>query len=161
VSRSRGRLRFWVLTGLAGLVFVVVSLLVGRALTGPGDERAAVLVVAQAEARGDANAVLAEMPSCRADPRCAGPARARTPALRRAGHVEILAYAPSIRVTLTSHTGLARVAWRAGQSFPVVQCVTVRRGGPLSGTSVELLSISPPIHDTAPCRVKRRRLSAR
>jgi hypothetical protein len=65
--------------------------------------------------------------------------------LRRPGRVEILTYTPSVQVALTRRTGVGRVAWRAGDSQPVVQCVRVRRDGPLTGGDVELLSISAPI----------------
>jgi hypothetical protein len=48
-------------------------------------------------------------------------------------------------------TGTGRVAWRAGSNQPVVQCVRVRRDGPLSGAKVELLSISAPIGTDDAC----------
>ena len=69
-------------------------------------------------------------------------ARGRRRSSRRPGEVEILTYAPSTRLSLTRRTGSARVAWRAGESLPVVQCVRVRRDGPLTGGGVELLAIS-------------------
>ena len=49
-------------------------------------------------------------------------------------------------------TGTGRVAWRAGSALPVVQCVRVRRDGPLTGGDVELLSLSAPIGGEASCR---------
>ena len=86
-----------------------------------------------------------ELPGCRAEPACAEVIRTRVAELRRAGRVEILNYEPSVQVVLTRRTGVGRVAWRAGDSQPVVQCVRVRRDGPLTGGDVELLSISAPI----------------
>ena len=77
-----------------------------------------------------AAAVLAALPACRAQPACASMVRATTEEVRRPGEVEILTYAPSTRLSLTRRTGSARVAWRAGESLPVVQCVRVRRDGP-------------------------------
>jgi hypothetical protein len=43
------------------------------------------------------------------------------------------------------------VAWRAGTGLPVVQCVRVRRDGPLTGGGVELLALSDPIALDASC----------
>ena len=71
--------------------------------------------------------------------------------LKRGGRVEILQYEPSVQLPLTRVTGTGRVAWRAGASLPVVQCVRVRRDGPLSGAKVELLSISAPIGNDDAC----------
>jgi hypothetical protein len=56
-----------------------------------------------------------------------------------------------VQVALTRRTGVGRVAWRAGASQPVVQCVRVRRDGPLTGADVELLSISAPIGNDDSC----------
>ena len=109
------------------------------------------LELLEAQAHGDADAVLAALPACRAQPACASMARATTEEVRRPGEVEILTYAPSTRLSLTRRTGSARVAWRAGESLPVVQCVRVRRDGPLTGGGVELLAISRPIGLEAPC----------
>jgi len=134
-------------------VFVAISLLLARALVGAGAERSRVLGVLRAQARGDADAVLADMPACRANPTCAQLARARTAKLRRPGRVQILNFEPSAEVTFTTTSGPARVAWRTtGRRFPVVQCVVVRREGPLTGGGVELVSISNPVGLEASCR---------
>ena len=132
-------------------VFLGISFLLARALTGPGVERARVLDVVRAEARGDAAAVLKRLPACAAEPACARITRERVAQLARPGNVQILTYRPSLRVTLTRATGTARVAWRAGESLPVVQCVKALREGPLTGGGVELLSISKPIGREASC----------
>lgn len=147
------RARFWIAIAFAVFVFLGISALLARALSGAGNERAAVLTVLQDQARGDAGAVLAQMPACRVEPACADQTRTTVARLKRPGHVEILAYQPSTEVTLTETTGVARVAWRAGTGNPVVQCVRARRAGPLTtGNGVELLSISPPIPGTSACR---------
>jgi hypothetical protein len=125
--------------------------LLARGLSGTGIERARILSVLQAESRGDAAAVLARLPACRAEPACAAVTRTRTRALARPGRVEILAYEPSTRLALSTRTGTARVAWRAGTALPTVQCVRARREGPLSGGRVELLAISAPIGREAAC----------
>jgi hypothetical protein len=132
-------------------VFLGISFLLARGLTGAGNERSQVLDVLRAQAAGDADAVLAHLPACAAEPACVQVTRDRVAQLRRPGKVEILNYQPSVQVALTRQTGTGRVAWRAGTSLPVVQCVRVRRDGPLTGGDVELLSISAPIGREAGC----------
>jgi hypothetical protein len=145
------RARVYIAVGFTAFVFLGLSGLMARALTGAGTERSRVLELLEAQARGDAAAVLAELPACRAEPACAAVVRDRLQELRRAGNVEILTYTPSVQVALTTRTGLGRVAWRATGSDPVVQCVRVRREGPLTGADVELLAISEPIGGDESC----------
>jgi hypothetical protein len=133
-------------------VFLGISFLLARALTGSGAERTRVLDVVRAQARGDADAVLEQLPACAAEPACVRVTRERVAELKRPGEVEILTYRPSVRVTMTRRSGTGRVAWRAGGSLPVVQCVKARREGPLTGGGVELLALSNPIALDAPCR---------
>ena len=142
-----------VLIPLAFLLFVFVglSILLARGLTGGGTERAEVLELVRAEARGDADAVLRRLPACRREPACVQTTRDRVQELRRPGDVEILTYTPSARLALTRKVGTGRVAWRAGEGLPVVQCVRVRREGPLTGGAVELLSVSAPIEPEGSC----------
>jgi hypothetical protein len=137
--------------GFVVFVFLGISFLLARGLTGAGDERAKVLELLEAQARGDADAVLGDLPACRAEPACAQVTRERVARLRRPGRVEILTYTPSVRIALTRRTGTGRVAWRAGAGMPVVQCVRVRREGPLTGGGVELLAISAPIGGEESC----------
>jgi hypothetical protein len=48
--------------------------------------------------------------------------------------------------------GTARVAWRAGSSLPIVQCVRVRRAGDVfGGLTVQLLAISVRIKSDSSC----------
>jgi hypothetical protein len=145
------RTRLLIVIGFAAFVFLGLSGLMARALTGAGTERSRVLEVVEAQAAGDAAGVLAELPACRAQPACAEVVRARVRELERPGQVEILTYRPSVQVALTERTGVGRVAWRAGASPPVVQCVRVRRDGPLTGADVELLAISAPIGGEEGC----------
>jgi hypothetical protein len=66
--------------------------------------------------------------------------------------VKILELGASAGFSLGSTVGTARVAWRAGNALPVVQCVRVRRAGnALSGFHVELLEISRRIKTDADC----------
>jgi len=143
--------RTLILIGIAAFLFLGFSALLARALTGAGNERSRVLAVVEAQAAGDPEAVLAELPGCRAEPACVEVTRTRVRELARSGRVEILNYTPSVQVALTRRTGVGRVAWRAGSSLPVVQCVRVRRDGPLTGADVELLSISAPIGNDDGC----------
>ena len=145
----RARVLIPLLFGL--FVFVGLSVLLARGLTGSGTERADVLELVRAQARGDAGAVLAKLPACRREPACAQTTRDRVGELRRPGEVQILSFTPSTRLALTRKVGTARVAWRAGEALPVVQCVRVRREGPLTGGAVELLSISAPIAPDGGC----------
>ena len=126
-------------------VFLGIAFLLARGLTGAGAERGSVLEVLRAQARGDSAAVLARLPACRREAACARVTRARVASLRRPGRVEILTYRPSAQLSLTRQVGSGRVAWRAGAGRPVVQCVRVRREGPLTGGGVELLAVSDPI----------------
>jgi hypothetical protein len=138
--------------GFLAFVFLGISALLARALSAAGTERSRVLDVARAQAAGDAGRVLRLMPACAAQPACAAATRDFVGRLKREGNVEILQYQPSVQVTFTRTTGTGRVAWRAGRTgLPVVQCVRVRRDGPLTGNKVELLSISAPIKGDASC----------
>jgi hypothetical protein len=143
--------RTWLAIGFAAFVFIGISLLLARALSGAGAERSAVLGVVTAEARGDAAGVLERLPACRKEPACAKVTQARVAKLRQAGRVEILAYEPSVRVAVEQTIGTGRVAWRAGTGLPVVQCVRALREGPLDGGGVELLAISAPIGRESAC----------
>jgi hypothetical protein len=132
-------------------VFLGLSFLLARGLTGSSAERGKVLDVLEAQASGDADAVLAQLPACREEPACVQVTRARVRDLRRPGDVQILNYRPSTRLSLTRRTGTGRVAWRAGEGLPVVQCVRVRREGPLTGGGVQLLALSDPVGLESPC----------
>ena len=105
----------------------------------------------RAEARGDVRAVLARLPACARQPACAASTVARVRRLRRPGTVQSLQYRPSARVVLGRRLGTGRVAWRIGNGLPIVQCVRVRREGPLTGAGVQLLAVSAPLGPEAPC----------
>jgi hypothetical protein len=141
----RRRPAFLIAAGFGLFVFLGLSFLLARGLTGSSAERGKVLEVLEAQASGDAAAVLERLPACRAEPACAQVTRARVKRLARPGDVQILNYRPSTRLSLTRRTGSGRVAWRADDGLPVVQCVRVRREGPLTGGGVQLLALSDPI----------------
>ena len=140
-----------IVAGFCLFVFLGLSFLLARGLTGATTERRQVLALLRDQARGDADAVLARLPACRAEPACARVTRERVAALARSGEVELLNYEASAPLSLTRRTGTARAAWRAGERLPVVQCVRVRRDGPLTGGGVELLAISKPIARDGAC----------
>jgi hypothetical protein len=147
----RRRPAVFIAIGFGVFFFLALSMLLARGLAGASTERGKVLDVLEAQARGDAGAVLAQLPACRAEPACVQVTRARVARLRRPGAVQILNYEPSTRLSLTRRTGTGRVAWRAGTGLPVVQCVQVQRDGPLTGAKVELLALSDPIGLEAGC----------
>jgi hypothetical protein len=140
-----------ILVGIALFVFVAICAMLARSLSATGTERSRVLEIAQAQANGNADAVLRFTPACAAQPACAAATRAFVARLRAPGAVQILQYRPSVNLPLTTQTATGRVAWRAGTEDPVVQCVRVRREGPVSGAGVEVLSISAPIASDASC----------
>jgi hypothetical protein len=147
----RRRPAILIAVGFGVFVFLGLSFLLARGLTGSSTERGKVLDVLEAQARGDAGAVLAMLPACAAEPACKQVTEERVAELKRPGEVQILNYDPSTRLSLTRKTGSGRVAWRAGESLPVVQCVRVRREGPLTGGGVTLLAISKPIDPDGAC----------
>jgi hypothetical protein len=150
VADRRARI---ILIAFGVFVFLGISFLLTRALVGAGTERSLVFDLLRAQARGDAAGVLARLPDCRRNAVCARLVRRRSAQLRRPGRVEILNYQPSVQLAMTDHLGVARVAWRANgpRRLPVVQCVQVRRQGPLTGGGAELVSISNPIGLQAHC----------
>lgn len=136
-------------------VVVPVSLGLARWLSTESDERSQVAELLRAQARGDASGMLAAMaPECRSDPRCRAEVERNAARLRRAGEIKILILQSGTSYSLGDASGVSRVAWAVvqGGGLPVVQCVGVRRSGtPLSGQSVELLSISAPIGNESGC----------
>jgi hypothetical protein len=139
-----------IVLGLA--LFLVISALLARVLSIDGAEQAAITALVQAEARGDVHSVIAQIKGCRGSAACTQRATADALKLTRPGKVLLLELNQSAGFSLTSTLGTARVAWRAGTSLPIVQCVKVRRAGNvLSGLHIELLEVSQRIHTNADC----------
>jgi hypothetical protein len=146
------RARLLALIGVAILVFLVISGLLTRAFSADGAERSAVTGLVQTEARGDLSGAIARVQHCSADPACRARITASVAKLERSGAVSILQLEPSTSFSLGSTVGTARVAFRIGDSLPIVQCVRVRRAGSvLSGLRIELLSVSAPKKGDATC----------
>lgn len=146
----RLNLSLLILVGL--LAFLAVSAVLARLLSIAGAERSAVTALVQAEAQGKAGAMIDQIHGCNQSPACRQRAAQDALGLRRSGAVQILELNSSAGFSLGSTVGTARVAWRAGNTLPVVQCVRVRRAGnALSGLHVELLEISLRIKSSADC----------
>ena len=133
-------------------MFLVISGLLARAFSADGAERSAVTSLVQAEARGHVGGAIERVQACASDPGCRARVSANVAALRRSGSVSILQLEPSTSFSLGSTLGTARVAFRIGDSLPIVQCVRVRRAGSvLSGLRIELLTVSAPKKGDATC----------
>jgi hypothetical protein len=133
------------------IVFLVLSGVLARWLSLENVERNKVVALIDAEARGNATAMLAQLHGC--DSHCRAIVIADSRRLRRPGRVQILAYQSPTAYSVTSSTGDTRVAWKSSlQRLPVVQCVKVeRRGNAITGLSITLLTLSVQIADTADC----------
>ncbi len=146
------RLNLILLIFLGLVVFLAISAVLARVLSVDGAERSAITTLVQAEARGDAAAMTRQIVGCGRRPACRERTAQDALALHRTGSVKILELNPSAGFSLGSTEGTARVAWRAGNSLPIVQCVRVRRAGnALSGLHVQLLEISLRIKSSANC----------
>lgn len=137
---------------LAVLLFLAISAVLARVFSIDGAERAAVTALIQAEARGDAAGMLRQMRGCAGSGPCRTRVQRDAASLRHAGSLSVLEIQTSAGFSLTGTVGTARVAWQAGRSLPVVQCVRVRRAGnALSGLRVELLELSARIESDSVC----------
>ena len=146
-----GRTAKYTAIAFGTFMFLGVSLLLARAWGGTSTERSRVVEVIEAQAAGDTEGVLAHLPECAANEACRTQVEGRAGSLKKPGKVEVLRYEPSVQLTLTRVVGTGRIAWRAGKSLPVVQCVRVRREGPLTGGGVTLLAIGNPVDSEASC----------
>jgi hypothetical protein len=146
------RVYIFLLIGAAVVLFVAVSAILARVFSVDGAERSAITTLVQDEARGDVNGAIAQITNCDQSAACRNAIEANVAALRRPGTVSILQIEPSAGFSLGSTLGIARVAWSADSSLPIVQCVRVRRAGnALSGLHVELLEISKRIESDSVC----------
>jgi hypothetical protein len=134
------------------IVFVGVSLLLARVFNANGAEQSAITSLVQAEARGDATAMIAQIDGCTASAACRARVVSDAAQLRRPGALSVLQLQPSTNFSLGGHVGIARVAWKTPASLPIVQCVRVRRAGDaISGLHVQLLELSLRIQSDADC----------
>jgi hypothetical protein len=134
------------------LLFLAISGALARFLATENVERDDDLALIQAQAKGDAKGMLADLSGCRERPSCVALVRANAGRLRRAGAVKILSLKSSTAYSLTGSTGTTRLAWTVIGMQPVVQCIEVRRTGSVfEGITVSLRSISAPIGNEADC----------
>jgi hypothetical protein len=140
------------LIGIGVVVFFAISFVLARILSAPGAERTAVTRLIKDEARGDAQAMIARIHGCAADPQCRAAAASNASRLKRNGDVQVLNYAASVSFSVANTRGTGRIAWRTGTAPAVVQCVLVqRKGNAITGFSIRLLKLSPPIRSDASC----------
>jgi hypothetical protein len=140
------------LLALGLLAFLAISLGLARVLSANGAERSAILALLEAQARGDAPALVARIDGCARRPACVAAARANAASLRTPGRVELVRLDASTSFSLGGTSGIARVVWKTPARTTVVQCVEVRRGGNvIGGLSVELRALSRPIGRQAAC----------
>ena len=136
------------------LLFFAISGVLARFLSVENAERDADEALIQAQAKGDANAMISQLSGCRESPSCVAEANARVhnPRVVRPGNVKILQLTSRTAYSLTGSTGRTRLAWTVIGTLPVVQCVLVRRTGNfLTGIHVALLSVSAPIPNEGDC----------
>ena len=149
----RRRRRRTILLIIAGvLLFLVISALLTRALAVSGAEDTAITDLAKAEGAGNTAQVVADVQGCSADLSCRARAALNASALKRHGTVQIIQIQSSAGFSLGGTVGTAPVAWLAGGSLPIVQCVRVRHAGDvLQGFRIELLDVSRRIKSDAAC----------
>lgn len=134
------------------VLFLAITSVVARFFAAENVERDHELLLVQAEARGDVAGMLAQLSGCAANAKCLELVRANAAALHRPGAVRILSTQSNADHSLGGSVGRTRVAWKVDGRYPVVQCVTVRRGGNfLTGISIALEAIGPRIGDTSDC----------
>jgi hypothetical protein len=138
--------------GLVLLAFLAISAGLARVLSANGGERSAIARLLDAQGRGDAAAMMAQIDGCARQPACRTLADANAARLRSPGKVEIVRLDPSTNFSLGGATGTARVVWTAPSRTTVVQCVRVHRGGNvLSGLTIDLRRLSAPIDRESSC----------
>lgn len=134
------------------LVFLVISALLARAFSANGAEQSAITDLIKAEAAGNQTAMLTSIAGCAQSDFCRTRVANDAAELKRSGTVSILQLQPSTSFSVSGTVGTARVAWRAGSSLPIVQCVRVRRSGDvISGLRVQLLELSARIKTNGVC----------
>lgn len=140
------------LIALGALVFLVISALLARAFSANGAEQTAITNLVKAEAAGNEARMLSRIDGCEQSASCRARIAHDAADLKRQGSVSIINLQPSTSFSLSGTTGTARVAWRAGSSLPIVQCVRVRRSGDvISGLHVHLLELSARIKSNHQC----------
>ncbi len=140
------------LIGVGVLLFLAISAVLARFFAAENVERDREVTLLQAQVEGNVRGMLDQLAGCRESAACTAAVRSDAARLRRPGAVKILTLTAPTAHSLTGATGETRVAWTVIGRLPVVQCVQVRRTGNfLTGISVALLRLGPPIGNTADC----------
>jgi hypothetical protein len=154
-SLARRRRRQLLTLGAASLLLVlVVGVLLARFLQLDNVERDDELALVQAEAKGEARAMIAQLSGCERSAACVANVKriAADPKVHRSGAVKILSATAPTANSPGDSTGKTRFAWTVIGKLPVVQCIEVHRSGnPIEGITVTLLSLSAPIPNEADC----------
>ena len=138
------------LIAAAVLIVLVASVFVARWLPNDSNERSQVTELLRAQARGDAEAMLAIL-RC-PDAACQALARSNARRLRAPGDLKIALYQSQTAHAIRSDTKPTRVVWFTPGRLTTVQCVLVRRSGNLlAGMSISLLRLSAPIGRESSC----------
>lgn len=152
MAPSMTRSRRILIIAAAVVAFLLVSFLLARVLSANGAERAAIEAVLEAQARGDAPALVAEIDGCARDAACRATAQRNAAQLRSSGQLDVVRLDPSTSFSLGGTSGTARVVWKTPTRLTVVQCAEVRRGGdPFSGFDVRVTAFSRPIDRESSC----------
>lgn len=148
--RRPGRI---VVAVLVVVAFVAVSAVLARVLSANGAERTAISELLEAQARGDAAAMVRRIDGCADEPSCRATVQENARSLRSPGEFELVRLDPSTSFSLGGGaTETARVVWATPSRTTVVQCVEVRRGGDVvSGLQVDVLALSRPIGRETSC----------
>lgn len=134
------------------IVFLAASAALARIFSANSAEQSAITSLVKDEARGDTDAVIADIAGCRTSAACRTRAGYNATALKHPGAVSIIQLQPSTSFSIAGTLGTARVAWNVGGSLPIVQCVRVRRtGNAISGLRVDLLVVSRRIKSDTAC----------
>ena len=140
------------LVALGVVLFLAISVGLARVFGANGAEESAITALVKAEAAGDQSGMLSRIQDCAQSQSCRTRVTENVANLRRPGAVTIIQLEPSTSFSLGGMVGTARVAWKAGSSLPIVQCVRVRRSGDVfAGMSVHLLKISIKIKGDSSC----------
>ena len=147
--RRRSLLSF---IALGVVLFVLISVGLARVFGANGSEQSAITSLIKAEAAGDPSTMLARIQGCAQSAACTARVAENATTLKHPGRVSIIQLTPSTSFSLGGLVGTARVAWSAGSSLPIVQCVRVRRSGNVfAGIKVQLLEISVRIKSDSVC----------
>jgi hypothetical protein len=146
------RSQLFALIGVGVLIFLVISFGLARVFAANGSEQSAITGLVKAEAAGDQAGMLQRIDGCARSASCRARVAELATSLKRPGAVSIIELQPSTSFSLGGITKTARVAWSAGSSLPIVQCLKVHRGGNIvSGLTVQLLVISRRIQSDSIC----------